>query len=72
MNQFINDGILKKDNIASYYIYQKQNQLNTFTGIIGASSVKDYLDNKIKKHEQTLTKREKTFCEYLKTTNFNV
>ncbi|MAU36774.1 MAG: hypothetical protein CMD14_05315 [Flavobacteriales bacterium] len=71
LNQFINDGILKKDNIASYYIYQKQNQLNTFTGIIGASSVKDYLDNKIKKHEQTLTKREKIFCEYLKTTNFN-
>ena len=69
--QFINDGILKQDNLASYYIYQKKNQHNTFTGIIGASSVEDYIDNKIKKHEQTLTKREKMFCDYLETTNFN-
>ena len=70
-NQFINDGILQHDNLASYYIYQKKNQLNTFTGIIGASSVEDYINNKIKKHEQTLTKREKMFCDYLETTNFN-
>ena len=70
-NQFINDGILQQDNLASYYIYQKKNQLNTFTGIIGASSVEDYINNKIKKHEQTLTKREKMFCDYLATTNFN-
>ena len=70
-NQFINNGILKQDNIASYYIYQKQNQRNTFTGIIGASSIEDYINNKIKKHEQTLVKREEIFCDYLKTTNFN-
>ncbi|MEC7863628.1 MAG: DUF1015 domain-containing protein [Bacteroidota bacterium] len=70
-NQFINDGILKKDKVESYYIYQKNNQLNTFTGIIGAASVKDYLNNKIKKHEHTLTKREKMFRNYLDATGFN-
>ncbi len=70
-NQFISDGILKKDDLESFYIYQKKNPLNTFTGIIGAAAVKDYQKNKIRKHEQTLTKREKMFRDYLDTTGFN-
>ena len=69
--QFIADGILKKVAVESFYVYQKKNQLNAFTGIIGASSVEDYLNNKIKKHEQTLTKREKMFRNYLDITGFN-
>ena len=70
-NQFISNGILKKDDLESFYIYQKKNPLNTFTGIIGAAAVKDYQKNKIRKHEQTLTKREKMFRDYLDTTGFN-
>ena len=70
-HQFISQGILKKDKIETYYIYQQSNELNTFTGIIAASSIKDYLNNKIKKHEQTLSKREKMFCKYLDITGFN-
>ena len=69
--QFINDGILQKDTQPSYYIYQKKDKSNTFTGIIGASSVKDYINNNIKKHEKTLTKRENMFCDYLEITRFN-
>ena len=69
--EFLSNDILKKDKIESFYIYQKKNKLNTFTGIIGASSVSDYLNNNIKKHEQTLTKREKMFSDYLETTGFN-
>ncbi len=69
--QFIREDILKRDEMDSFYIYQKQDHLNIFTGIIGASSVEDYLNNKIRKHEQTLTKRENMFCEYLETTGFN-
>lgn len=69
--EFINNDIFKKDNTESFYIYQKKNQFNTFTGIIGASSVSDYINNNIKKHEQTLTKREEMFCKYLETTGFN-
>jgi len=69
--EFLSDDILKRDNIESFYIYQKKNKLNTFTGIIGASSISDYLNNNIKKHEQTLTKREKIFSDYLEITGFN-
>jgi uncharacterized protein (DUF1015 family) len=69
--QFISEGILIKDNVESYYIYQKKNQHTTFTGIIGSSAVEDYLNNTIKKHEQTLTKRENMFRDYLDITGFN-
>ena len=70
-NQFVNQGILNKDTSENYYIYQKSDQLNTFTGIIGAASIEDYLSNKIKKNEQTIEKREEMFCNYLDTTGFN-
>tara|TARA_B100001250_G_scaffold58504_1_gene45539 strand:+ start:6998 stop:8209 length:1212 start_codon:yes stop_codon:yes gene_type:complete len=70
-NEFVNAGIFKKDSVASYYIYRKITKTSTFTGIIGAAAVKDYLNNKIKKHEQTLSKRENIFCDYLDTTGFN-
>jgi uncharacterized protein (DUF1015 family) len=69
--KFITDGILRKDNEDAFYIYQKKDDINTFTGIIGSCLVKDYLDQSIKKHEQTLTKREQVFREYLDTTGFN-
>ena len=70
-NQFISDGILKQDDAKCYYIYQKSKENKTFTGIIGASSVEDYLNKKIKKHEQTLSKREEVFRDYIDTTGFN-
>ena len=42
-NSFIKEGIFKKDNSDSFYIYQKNNKEgNSFTGIIGAASVVDY------------------------------
>jgi len=69
--QFISEGILIKDDVESYYIYQKKNRHTTFTGIIGSSAVEDYLNNKIKKHEQTITKRENMFRDYLDITGFN-
>ena len=71
LKEFISNGILKKDDNDSFYIYQKKDEHNTFTGIIGSCSVEDYINNKIKKHEQTLTKREEMFRDYLNTTEFN-
>ena len=70
-NQFIKKGILKKDKTATYYIYQQSNKFNTFTGIIASTSIEDYVNNKIKKHEHTLPKREGIFCKYLDIVGFN-
>ena len=64
-NEFLKEGILQQDSTDCYYIYQKSNKQNTFTGIISAVSIKDYINNKIKRHEQTLCKREKMFCNVL-------
>ncbi len=71
-NDFLEEGILQKDQQKQFYIYQKikANGL-IFNGIVGAASVDDYLNQRIKRHEQTIEKREKLFKDYLKMTGFN-
>ena len=68
---FIEQGILFHDKKAAFYLYQQQKGEHTFQGIIAATSVEDYTNNTIKKHENTLTKREQMFKDYLHTTGFN-
>ncbi|WP_397446040.1 DUF1015 domain-containing protein [Polaribacter sp. R77954] len=63
--------IFIQDAIPSFYIYQKTNHEGIFCGIIAATSVNDYNNNKIKKHEATLGKRVQLFENYLKVTGFN-
>lgn len=70
-NTFINDGILVQDKEPCFYIYQQITSDNTYTGIIAASSVDDYINGKIKVHEQTIGKRESMFTDYLEHTGFN-
>ena len=70
-NDFKEAGILIADSDESFYIYQQTNKNHTFEGIIGATSVADYLNGNIKKHEHTLTLREEMFKSYLDTTGFN-
>ena len=65
------DGTLFQEKENSLYIYQQTTQNTIFTGIIAATSVDDYLNGNIKIHEQTITKREEMFKNYLKTTGFN-
>lgn len=69
--EFVADGILKKDDKPSYYLYQQIKAERIFTGIIAGVSIEDYNQGKIKIHEQTLSKREDMFASYLGTTNIN-
>lgn len=71
IKSFIKSQILFKEDSSSYYIYQKSDKNNSYTGIIAATSINDYLNNKIKIHEQTISKREKMFRDYLDITEFN-
>ena len=68
---FNSDGTLFQDEKQSVYIYSQEKDNNIFTGIITATSVDDYLNGNIKVHEQTITKREKIFKDYLQITGFN-
>jgi uncharacterized protein (DUF1015 family) len=70
-NDFVAKGFLKKEEEDSFYIYQQTQEKHTFEGIIAATAVADYLNGNIKKHEHTITAREKMFESYLDTTGFN-
>ncbi len=60
-----------KDDEDTYYIYRQKHEGHIFTGIISSISVEDYFNGKIKLHEETISKREDIFTEYLNITGFN-
>lgn len=64
--RFLNDEILLRDK-KSYYIYEQESDDEiTTTGILGSVSIDDYNNGLIKKHENTIEKREVRFADYLK------
>jgi uncharacterized protein (DUF1015 family) len=70
-NEFIQKKHLIQDNKDAFYIYQQKSTTHTFSGIIATTAVSDYLNGNVKKHEHTITVREKMFKDYLDTTGFN-
>lgn len=70
-NDFKNEKILIQEEKAVFYLYEIQTKNNTFTGIIAGTSIEDYQNNVIKKHEDTLQYRVELFKDYLHQTGFN-
>ena len=68
---FKQEQILVTEEHPVFYLYEIQSKGQTFTGIISGTSVKDYQNNVIKKHEDTLQYRVELFKDYLHQTNFN-
>lgn len=64
-DQFVAEGTIKQDDKAAYYLYRQIKNGHPYIGIIACASVADYYNNVIKKHEATITKREKLFKNYL-------
>lgn len=70
--EFKEDGIFVQDEKPSLYVYKIVNRHGQeFNGIIATTSAEDYERDVIKKHEDTLAKREQTFKTYLQTVGFN-
>ena len=69
--EFIDDGILFFDNQPGIYIYRQTKNGHPFTGIIAGASIDEYNNDKIKKHEATLTSRENMFTDYLDIVGYN-
>lgn len=69
--QFKEKGIFIHDQEPSFYIYKIEKKQASFCGILAASKTDDYGNGNIKKHENTLEKREKLFKNYLKVVKFN-
>jgi uncharacterized protein (DUF1015 family) len=68
---FINEKIFLRDETACYYLYRQIKNENTYIGIIGCTSIDDYMNGVIKIHEQTLTEREEKLKDYLEVCEFN-
>jgi len=69
--EFLEDHILLKDEKEALYLYQMQKGKSTFTGLFCGASVADYRENRIKKHENTIQRREELFANYLEMVSFN-
>ena len=70
--EFKEEDIFVQDKKPSFYVYKIVNRHGQeFSGIIAATSAEDYENDIIKKHEDTIAKREETFKTYIQTVGFN-
>ena len=69
--EFREEGVFIQDEKPAYYIYKTISRNQVYCGIIAATSVEDYENNVIKKHEDTIAYRENMFKDYLNTVGFN-
>ena len=69
--EFKNEVILVKDNKPAIYIHKIITKTHSFTGIIAGTSIEDYRNNVIKKHEGILAFRVKLLKDYMKYSGFN-
>ena len=70
-HEFKENKIFIQDEKPKFYLHEKTFGNTTFWGIIALSSLEDYKNNVIKKHEKTLKDREALFGHYLDVTGFN-
>lgn len=68
LQQLITNGILFKEEKSCYYIYQLTMHGRSQTGLVCVSSVQDYHNDIIKKHEFTRPEKEKDRIDHMQTT----
>jgi uncharacterized protein (DUF1015 family) len=69
--EFKNEDVFLKEDHPVFYLYEIQTKNQNFIGIIAGTSIADYQQNIIKKHEDTLQYRVEVFKDYLHQTGFN-
>jgi uncharacterized protein (DUF1015 family) len=69
--KFLSEEIFSLEGKASFFIYRQDTPEYSFQGLLGAVSVEDYEQGKIKIHEHTISQREGRFTDYLDTTGIN-
>jgi len=67
LQRFISEGVLTQEQKPCYYIYQLIMNGRSQTGLVGVSSVQDYQQNIIKKHEFTRPEKEKDRIDHMRT-----
>ncbi len=69
LNARIADGTFVTDTTANYYIYELTMDGRTQTGIVACASIDDYVNNVIKKHENTRADKEEDRIRHVDTCN---
>ncbi len=69
--EFLEEKVFIKDEDSCFYLYQTSRNDFSCCGIFCATSVADYRNNVIRKHENTIESRERLFAGYLDTVKFN-
>lgn len=67
LRQFITSGTLLQEEKPCYYIYRLIMNGRSQTGLVCVSSVQDYFDDVIKKHEFTRPEKEKDRIDHMQT-----
>ena len=70
-NEFKNEEVFIKETKPVFYLYEIQTKNQNYIGIIAGTSITDYQQDIIKKHEDTLQYRVEVFKDYLHQTGFN-
>lgn len=68
---FKEDGVFMEEEKPVFFLYEIKTKTQSFTGIVAGTSIDDYKNNIIKKHEDTLQYRVEYFKDYLHQTRFN-
>lgn len=71
LNKLINNGVFNKDSKPNLYIYSQTWRGKTQTGIVGCTSIDDYINNVIKKHELTRADKEADRIHHVDTLDAN-
>ena len=58
LDKLVSDGICKEDSKPCLYIYRQIMNGRSQTGLVGCTSIDDYINNVIKKHEHTRADKE--------------
>jgi uncharacterized protein (DUF1015 family) len=71
LDRLIADGFFVKDQKDLFYVYAQTMFGMTQYGLVGCSSVDDYMNEVIKKHELTRPDKEEDRMNHIRVTNFN-
>ena len=69
LNREISEGIFLQETAPCFYLYELTMNQKIQTGIVGCASARDYVNNVIKKHEQTRRAKEADRCRHIDVCN---
>jgi len=70
-SRFMDEGTLVQDSEKYFYVYRQEWKGHVQTGLVAGASARDYIEDKIKKHELTREDKEKDRMRHIRTLNAN-